>query len=188
MNDYNSLQQCQKADEAIKTIIWAPNFMQNRSLVLGNVNLHHIERNNWTTNPSEEALNIVEWVADQGAFHHLEPDTITHNRRSAIELVIASSTMKTHITECYTEPTLYTISDHKTIVTTIELGSAPWESNTQPGRFFLTKIDKKQFFIDLEAKKDLIKTCLADAQTYSQGSKSRKDALNFCAKQLTSAI
>ena len=33
-----------------------------------------------------------------------------------------------------------------------------------------------------------MKTCLADAQTYAHGSKSRKNALDVCAKQLTSAI
>ena len=188
VNIYNTPQGCKSAGEAIKTIIQAPNIMQNRSLVLEGVSLHHTNWNNWTTNPSEGAINLAELVADQEAFYQLEPVTITHNLRGAIDLVIASSTITPYITECYTKPTLHTTSDYETIVTKIELNSALRKSNIQPGRFLLTKIDKKQFFINLVAKKNLIKTCLADAQTYVQGSKSNKVALNVCAKQLTSAI
>lgn len=49
-------------------------------------------------------------------------------------------------------------------------------------------MDEKQFYAGLKAQKDLVKTYLASAQTYTQKSKSRKDALDVCAKQLTSAI
>ena len=112
VNIDNAPQGYKKAGESIETIIRAPNFMQNMSLVLGDVNLHHKDWNNWTTNPSEGAINLAEGVVDQEAFYQLEPGTITHNRIGAINLVIVSSTIRPYITECYTEPTLNTTSDH----------------------------------------------------------------------------
>lgn len=69
MNVYNTLQGCKKAEEAIKLIIQAPNFMQKRSLVLEDVNLYHTDWNNQTTNPSKRVTSLAEWVAGQGAFY-----------------------------------------------------------------------------------------------------------------------
>ena len=86
------------------------------------------------------------------------------------------------VKECYIEPTPHIANDHETIVTTIKLGSTPWKSHSQPGRFLFAKMDEKQFFAGLEAKKDLVKTCLVSAKTYLQRSKSRKDALDILAK------
>ena len=103
------------------------------------VNLHHIDWNNWTTNPSKGVINLAKWVANQEAFYQFKPGTITHNRQGAIDLVIASSIMTPNITECYTEPILHTTSNHRTIVTTIKLESAPWESNTRLVGFYLSR-------------------------------------------------
>lgn len=166
INVYNAPQGYKRAGEAISLITQASNLMQKRSLILGHRNLHHTDWNNWTINPSEAARNFADWIAEEGAFYQLEPGIATHNRNGVIDLAIASATMTPHIIECYIEPALHTTSDHETICTKIELGSTPQQGNSEPGKFLLAKMDEKQFFAGLETQRDLVKTCLANVQTY----------------------
>ena len=117
----------------------------------------------------------------------LTSETVTHQRGGAIDLVITSGFLASQITECYTDNNLDVTSNHKVIITSMEL-EGTWEASHIPGKFFLRKLDEKMFISTITAQKDTLQRDLELAKLEPAYSPLQKIALNRCAEKITMAI
>ncbi len=108
-----------------------------------------------------------------------------HARDGALDLVIDRNSVSEQVIECYMEPNLNVTSDHKTILSCLEMGNSDPKKPSQR-KFHLDKMDEKQFFSNLEAQKDLIRRTLAQTESSTLGDSSK--ALDKNAKMITIAI
>ncbi len=126
-------------------------------------------------------------MTTNGGEYGLTSGTVTHQRGGAIDIVITSGSLASQITECYTDNNLDVTSDHKVIITTVELGGT-WEASHIPGKFPLGKLDEKMFISTITAQKDILQRDLELAKLEPAYSPPRKIALNRCAEKITTAI
>ena len=117
-----------------------------------------------------------------GASYLLAPGTVTHSRGGTLDLVITGPGISQQVLECYVDPNLDAISNHKVIITTIETGDTV-TGTQQMGKFQLDKMDEKKFLSMLETQKDLIKIHLHKAQDKEQSRDQKKNAVERCAKE-----
>lgn len=67
--------------------------MQKLVIAAGDFNLHHMDWNNHTVNPSWSATDFLEWVASNAAMYGLGSGTVTHSRGETIDLSICNASI-----------------------------------------------------------------------------------------------
>lgn len=168
LNVCNAPIRSKRAGNSAETVMQVTGLLRKRALIMGDINLHHTGWDNRTVNPTAQAKNFAEKVANKNATYGLEPVTVTHKRGGALDLVISSSPVSELIAESYVEPNLHVTSDYETILTCLQTRDQKAKKPYQQ-KFHLDKIDEKRFFISLEAQKDLMQRELAQAKCYSSG-------------------
>ncbi len=131
----------------------------------------------WTINPTPQAIEFAEWVTTNRGEYSLTSGTVTHQRGGAINLVIISGSFASQITECYTDNNLDVTSDHKVIITNVELGGT-WEASHILGKFQLGKLDENMFISTITAQKYKLQRDLELAKLEPAYSPLRKITLN----------
>lgn len=111
-------------------------------LIIGNFNLHHTNWDNHTVNPTLQTKRFANWIANKNTRYKLEVGTVIYAWDGVLNLVIVSNSISGQITECYMEPNLYITSNHKTILTCLEMEN-PNSKKPSQYRFQLDKIDEK---------------------------------------------
>lgn len=106
------------------------------------INLHSINWDNWTINLLPPANELADWVMENGVVYKLFYNTKTYNCKGTIDIVILSARIFPNVTKCYIEPSLYITSNHKTIITIVELGLEFCKENSKK-KFQLRKLDEK---------------------------------------------
>ncbi len=116
-------------------------------------------------------------MTTNGGEYGLTSGTVTHQRGGAIDLVITIGYLASQITECYTDNNLDVTSNHKVIITTVEL-RGKWEGSHIPGKFQLGKLDEKMFISTITAQKDILQRDLELAKLKPVYLPPRKITLN----------
>lgn len=99
-------------------------------------------------------------MTNNNRFHQLESEVVTYTKKVILNFVIFSSLLLKQIIESYVEPQFHITSDHKIIISHLELDK-PSSKNIGHPSFWPKKMDEKQFVINLEAQKDFIYVKLA---------------------------
>lgn len=92
--------------------------MGSKALILlpvllgGDFNLHHIDWDAKTLNPTKQAKNFSEWVSKNTAIYELPTDTIIHSQSNAIDFVVSSLSFIKFNLKYYVKPKLDYTSNH----------------------------------------------------------------------------
>lgn len=78
VNIYNAPAGCTKVGETIASIIESTALIQKSTIWAGDLNLHHVDWDSHTINPTPEARSFAEWVTDIGGRYALPQGTVTH--------------------------------------------------------------------------------------------------------------
>lgn len=152
-----------------------------------NCNLYHEDWDAHTRNPEPQAQSFAEWVTSNGAQYRLDIGSITHWQSGSLDFVIASRLLVQDLFECYTEDSFDTISDHKAIITTINLGTLGL-IGPQALKFQSKKIDDRVFTSILQAQTDIIVAKLTVAKEFPVYLDVRKEFLDIYVSAILSAI
>lgn len=152
-------------------------------LIGGDLNLHHIDWDAKTLNPTRQAKDFLDWVNENTAFYELLTGTVTHSQGGSIDLVVSSCSLTKSVVECYVEPELDCTSDHLTICVTVECKDQPRKQKLG-GRFRLDKMNEKEVVLCLERQKDLFGSKLATAEQERIPEEKRIEVLDSVAELL----
>ena len=130
---------------------------------MGDFNLHHEDWDEHTTNVTQQAHQLAEWVANIGGKYALEPGTVTHAQGGSLDLVISSGQMIKEVYQCYIDPNADTTSDQEAIITELAINWQLRNKDHLP-KFQFKKLDEKVFQATLIAKSDLVKASLESAK------------------------
>lgn len=97
---------CTRAGEATRNIMQANRLMELRTVMLGDMNLHHVDWDMRTQNPSAQAMEFANWIAENGASYNLPPGTVSQTRGGCIDLVITSRLMTNSVIESFMDEEL----------------------------------------------------------------------------------
>lgn len=187
VNIYNAPAGCIRAGEAIASVIESNILTQKSTLWAGDFNLHHVDWDLQTVNPTPQARSLAKWVTNVGVADALPPGTITHKQGGTLDFVISSSSITPDVLECYSNPDLDTTSDHEVLSTTVALNGRS-QAIPKETRFQFKKLDDKVFCSTLQAQTDIIQAELAIAQGTSKFSGDRKEKLDQYATKTLAAI
>lgn len=187
VNLYNAPASCARASKAVTAMLKATIFTQHRTLWAGNCNLHHEDWDAHTKNPTPQAQGFAEWITSNGTQFGLDIGSVTHRQGGSLDLVIASKLLTQDLFECYTEDSPDTTSDHKAIITTINLGTLGL-TRPQALKFQFKKMDDRVFTSVLQAQIDIIAVKLTMAKKFPVHLDVRKESLDICASAILSAI
>lgn len=119
-----------QAGMSANQVIVISGLMQKRPIIIGDMNLHHTDCNNFTLNPTLQAKELAKWIMDNHAICNLETSTKTHSYSRTLDLVILSSTISHQVIECYVKQRLHITSDHKTLLTCLGVQKAEANKST----------------------------------------------------------
>ncbi len=187
VNVYNAPHGCTEEDKAVTNVMNLASLIQKHTIIAGDFNLHHGDWDQQAINPTPQAIAFTEWMTTNGGEYGLTSGIVTHQRGGAIDVVITSGALASQIKECYTDNNLDLSSDHKVIITTVEL-EVTWEAFHIPGKFQLGKLDEKMFISTITSQKDILQRDLELAKLEPGYSSPRKIALNQCVEKITMAI
>lgn len=165
----------------------SPTLIQKSTIWAGDFNLHHVDWDSHTINPTPQARSLAEWITDIGGSYALRQGTTTHRQGGALDLVISSSSMTPDVLECYVNQNLDATSDHEVISTSIAI-SGRSKAILKEARFQFKKLDDKIFHSTLQAQTDIIQTELVLVQESVRFSEGRKEKLDQCAAKILSTI
>ena len=122
MNVQNAPHGCTREEETVTNVMNLASLIQKHTIIAGDFNLHNGYRDQRTINPTPQARKFAEWATTNRDEYGLTSGTIIHQQGGTIDLVITSGSLASQIIECYTDNNLDVTSDHKVIITTVELG------------------------------------------------------------------
>lgn len=123
INSYNAPMRSKRAASSVDIIIEVPELLHKCVLIMRDFNLHYTNWDNCTINPTAQTKRFANWIANKNAIYELKVGTVTHARGGTLDFISASNSVSAQITECYVEPNLHITSDHKTILTCLEIGN-----------------------------------------------------------------
>ncbi len=185
INSFNAPIGSKRVGRSVYIMMEVRELLYKRLLTMRDFNLHYNNLDNGTVIPTAQAKGFADWIAKKDTIYEQDVRTLTNAWGGAVDFVIDRNSVSEKVTECYIEPNLNGTSDHKTILTGLEMGNQDPKKPSQP-KFQLDKTDEKQFFSNLEAKKDLIQSDLAQAESFTAGDSSK--TLDKNAKIITIAI
>ena len=101
VNIYNAPLECERAGKAVTDLIRIAGLMEMATIVVGDFNLHHIDRDNRTIKLSGLATEVADWVASNRAIYALDQGIITYNRIGTIDLSIFCTAIESNLTSAF---------------------------------------------------------------------------------------
>ena len=88
VNLYNTPAGYTRAVEALMAILAADTHTQQRTLWVGDCNLHHEDWDSYTRNPTSQPQSSSEWVTNNGAPYRLDIGSVTHRQCRTLDLLL----------------------------------------------------------------------------------------------------
>ncbi len=187
VNLYNGPRGFLREGKAVSAICNSELLIRKRTLWMGDFNLHHADWDEHTTNITQQAYQLAEWVANIGGSYALESGTVTHAQGGSLDLIISSRQMTKEVYQCYIDPNADTTSDHEAIITEIVINRQHLDKN-HLSKFQFKKLYEKVFQATLLAKSDLVKASLERAQAAPKSTPERQSLIDYAAHVLVQAI